>query len=618
MATWREPSYSPLPFTENATQVPAPPNTRIGEQLIAAKLLTPEHLRAALDFQRDAGGYLTDILVLNGHIPESTLLRFLAEQGKARFITAEKMAKARLNPQLLDRIPVRTAERLCILPLAYDDDSGTLTLAVPEVSEAVLEEAQAVCESEALLPIIALRVSIRAGIQRFYYGDVYAFAALDSEVATFKVVPESVPAAGAEPVDDTVVRSAAWPAPNRPGHTETAKFAQPGSTAALEREIKTLRVSRDLAVHLGFERSVSPILHRALAFCFDTLPADDGAIVRVDERTGRFSAEALRSRVGAASEVTVSRTLISRVTGGPEVVLTVDPMADPRFKRSESMGRAQMRSAMGVPLQERGQPPGAIILSSRGNGPAFGEEDLEILSAIAAQTSRSIESARFNRRLDDNAAMRARFARHLPPAMVEMALTGELVLEEAGELRDASVVVSRINGFAMLAEHLGPRDVVALINEHFEEAADIVFSFGGVLDKFLSDGIVAVWGAGSARSDHAARALRAAVELVRRTHVSNEQRTARGDPSISVAVGVDSGLVVFGSMGTSRRMDLATVGMPVAVASALCGAAEADTILVSEAAATHGGDSFDFQPRQPIVVAKRSIKSLSLVRRRVP
>ena len=162
---------------------------RLGEQLLAAGLITEEGLREALAEQKVEGGFLADRLVELGQVDEWALLRFLAEISKAKYITVDTLSKANLPQDALDKVPARHAELLCVLPLAFEPKDSVLTLAVPELDQGLFEQVRLAAGVARIQPIVALRATIRAGIRRFYYADLYAFATLDHGTAKPVVKP---------------------------------------------------------------------------------------------------------------------------------------------------------------------------------------------------------------------------------------------------------------------------------------------------------------------------------------------------------------------------------------------------------------------------------------------
>jgi HD-GYP domain-containing protein (c-di-GMP phosphodiesterase class II) len=152
---------------------------KLGERLIAAGLVTPDAVDQALEQQRLTGHRLGDSLVEMGLLAEATLLRFLASEFNTRYVSAEKLARAQIPTELLDRVPVRMAESHLFLPLAVDDERRILSIVSAEPqNEALLREIGTVAEVDEVYAYVGLRSVVRAGIQKHYYGDTTAFSSL--------------------------------------------------------------------------------------------------------------------------------------------------------------------------------------------------------------------------------------------------------------------------------------------------------------------------------------------------------------------------------------------------------------------------------------------------------
>jgi response regulator RpfG family c-di-GMP phosphodiesterase len=157
---------------------------RIGEKLIEAGLVSAEAVEQALSHQKITGYKLGDCLVELGLIPEAALLRFLATEFKVRFVTAEKLAAVRIATDVLERAPVRMAEKQDFLPIAYDKENEILSVVMAEPqNEAVVKEISIITETAEIYPYISTRAAIQAGIKKHYYGDPTAFQALQSNAA---------------------------------------------------------------------------------------------------------------------------------------------------------------------------------------------------------------------------------------------------------------------------------------------------------------------------------------------------------------------------------------------------------------------------------------------------
>ncbi|WP_109117568.1 adenylate/guanylate cyclase domain-containing protein [Azospirillum sp. TSO22-1] len=133
------------------------------------------------------------------------------------------------------------------------------------------------------------------------------------------------------------------------------------------------------------------------------------------------------------------------------------------------------------------------------------------------------------------------------------------------EERVVTVLFTDIRGFSRLAEHLGAADTAALLNDHFTQVAACIEAEDGTVDKFIGDSIMAFWGAPDEQADHAARALRAAHAIARAIRADNRERAARGQPPIRVSIGLHSGPVVVGNIGSASRINYTIVGDTVNV-----------------------------------------------------
>jgi HD-GYP domain-containing protein (c-di-GMP phosphodiesterase class II) len=154
---------------------------KLGDRLVAAGLVTREAVQQALEQQRLTGHRLGDSLVEMGLLGESALLRFLATELKTRYVSAEKLSRAQIPSELLDRVPVRLAEAHHFLPLAVDDERRILSIVAAEPqNEKLLRDVAAIADVDEVYAYIALRSVVRAGIQKHYYADTTAFASLTS------------------------------------------------------------------------------------------------------------------------------------------------------------------------------------------------------------------------------------------------------------------------------------------------------------------------------------------------------------------------------------------------------------------------------------------------------
>lgn len=154
---------------------------KIGEKLIEAGLVSAEAVEQALSHQKITSHRLGDCLVELGLMQESALLRFLAAEFKTRFVSAEKLSQAKISPEVLDKVPVRMAEKQDFIPIAYDPERKVLSIVMAEPqNEALVKEIAIVTGMEEVFPYVGIRSAIQAGIKKHYYGDPTAFTSMNS------------------------------------------------------------------------------------------------------------------------------------------------------------------------------------------------------------------------------------------------------------------------------------------------------------------------------------------------------------------------------------------------------------------------------------------------------
>lgn len=199
-------------------------------------------------------------------------------------------------------------------------------------------------------------------------------------------------------------------------------------------------------------------------------------------------------------------------------------------------------------------------------------------------------------RLREEAAIRGDLGRYLPGELVEQIVAREHDIRLGGERAEISVLFADVCGFTPLSEHLPPEEVVTVLNELFTIMTDIVFRHRGTVDKFIGDCVMAFWGAPTPQADHAARALRAAVEM--RAAVAERQARwgALVGMDLALSIGVNSGEAVVGNVGSESRMAYTAIGDVVNVAARLQGRAVPMQILASaETRRMAGAAGFDFE-----------------------
>lgn len=163
----------------------------------------------------------------------------------------------------------------------------------------------------------------------------------------------------------------------------------------------------------------------------------------------------------------------------------------------------------------------------------------------------------------------ALFSRYVSPTVVKELLQSPEEIILGGTRRVLTVIFTDIRGFTSFSENKEPEYIVQRLNEYFTEMTAVIFKYGGTLDKYLGDGMMAFFGAPVHYEDHADRALAASLEMIRRLEDLNETWRAKGEPVMDIGVGINSGPVLVGNVGSPERMDYTIIGEDVNLASRL-------------------------------------------------
>ncbi|MEH2381646.1 MAG: GAF domain-containing protein [Nostoc sp.] len=166
--------------------------------------------------------------------------------------------------------------------------------------------------------------------------------------------------------------------------------------------------------------------------------------------------------------------------------------------------------------------------------------------------------------------MKTTMSRYLTPHVAEQVMAlGEDALM-VGERKEVTILFSDIRGYTTLTENLGAAEVVLLLNQYFETMVEAVFNYEGTLDKFIGDALMAVFGAPLPLTEnHAWRAVQSALDMRRRLEEFNQRRIIQAQPQIRIGIGISSGDVVSGNIGSRKRMDYTVIGDGVNLSSRL-------------------------------------------------
>ncbi|MGE3512482.1 MAG: adenylate/guanylate cyclase domain-containing protein, partial [Vicinamibacterales bacterium] len=264
-----------------------------------------------------------------------------------------------------------------------------------------------------------------------------------------------------------------------------------------------------------------------------------------------------------------------------------------------------------VPLAYQDELFGTINVYTADSGP---EIDASVLASIGAVLYGAIKRQAFVSVLT---RIRGTLERYLPAELVETVINAPETLATRTTIDRVTVLFSDIRDFTALAEHASPDMISELLSDHLSEMAEGVLGHQGMVDKYLGDAVMAVFGAPFPQPDHASRAFCAALEMQQRQAALSARWESRLGRKIEVGIGIHTGPVAMGNVGHERHREYAVTGDTVNVASRLKDLARAGEILVSTSALDAAGAAFTAGPPDTLTVRGRSEPVLVHVLRRI-
>jgi adenylate cyclase len=350
----------------------------------------------------------------------------------------------------------------------------------------------------------------------------------------------------------------------------------------LRRDYERLRIGHELARAVGSELDLDKLLPKILDKAFELVGADRGVILLTDDK-GELAPRFVKTRSGKSDpNIVLSKTVMAEVQNNKAAVLSSDATMDARFSGAHSIIMQGIRSTMTLPLLHAGELLGIMHLDSLFTSNAFTEKDLQICTGMAAQAAISIQNARLASRIEKEAQTRAQISRLIPPSVVEQVVQGKLTIEKGGRLNEITMLFSDIRGFTTMSDGRPAQEVVNTLNEYFEVMVDVLFKYSGTLDKFVGDEIIGLFGAPIAIEDAPYKAVSCAIAMLQALEEFNRTRASENLAAIRIGIGINTGNVITGAIGSTRALQYTAIGDAMNVASRLVNVAGSGEIIISE------------------------------------
>jgi adenylate cyclase len=383
---------------------------------------------------------------------------------------------------------------------------------------------------------------------------------------------------------------------------------------ALQRKANILTALYEMSKTLGSVFDLHAIFEKATDIIFRSTPADRVVALLAESTTGeledaKLTPIAMRARDNKleahARKLSIGRTITRKVMKDRVALLSQDAASDEQFAGVDSIVSQGVRSTICAPLVTESRVHGALYADRLDPFAAFKPDDLELISAVAAQAAVAVENARAHERLAREEVARANYSRFLPEYVVKQMLDNPESFKLGGASQTITILFADIRGFTRISEHAPPEKIVNLLNRYFSAMTDIIFAHGGTLDKYLGDGLMALFGAPTATPDDASNALNAAVAMQRRLMGINRELHDEGLPEIGVGMGLHTGEAIVGYIGSDRRSEYTAIGDTVNTSSRLESNARGGEILISDATAQAAHSRYKLLPRDAIMVKNR-------------
>jgi adenylate cyclase len=381
-------------------------------------------------------------------------------------------------------------------------------------------------------------------------------------------------------------------------------MTSPGSAADSSDSSKKFRLLQAMlrvSNAVGNEVELQKLLDKMMDIIFDETNASRGFFLLYDG-DGELTPMAIKKVDGSDDTITISKTIINMVVDQKKAILSSDMMNDDRFDAGMSIIANEIRSCMCAPLLYHDKIIGAVHIDSNLTTNIFNYDDLELLTAIGNQAAICIENSRLLKQVTEEENKRSKLSQFFPPAQVDLLMKGELDMTLGGKTETVTMIFCDIRSFTKISEGMKANDVMSFLNEFFTAMTEIIFEFEGMVDNFMGDCIMAVFGGPIHHHDDPERAIKAAIKMQHAQEKLNEQWELEGRQTFGIGIGIHSGNVSRGNIGSPQMKKYTVIGSNVNVSARLCSQAKSKEILVSNATAKLVGDAVKLEEQPPVMV----------------
>lgn len=357
------------------------------------------------------------------------------------------------------------------------------------------------------------------------------------------------------------------------------------SEKGMQDALRRLQAMLQVSEALGNILDLDDLMQQIMQLVFDIFPSADRSFILLREGGGELKMVAFQTRDASAQgeeKVAISNTIVRTVMEDKQSLLSNDAMSDDRFQNQMSIVNLSIRSMMCAPLTAGEEILGLIQVDSTRGVHSFEEEDMKVLTGIAAQAAVAVKNTQLVDAIEKETLRRTSLQRYFSPNMVEMMMAGDLDTELGGKSYRGTVFFSDIIGFTAMSETMTAADVVAKLNRYFNVMQKSIYDNGGNVDKFGGDAIMAFWSVPQHTDGDERRAVLTGVEMQGKLWPFNLELQADGIKPIYAGIGLNTGDFVAGNVGSEDKIEFTLIGDNVNLASRIESCAGRWQVFVSE------------------------------------
>ncbi|MDZ7956834.1 MAG: adenylate/guanylate cyclase domain-containing protein [Aulosira sp. DedQUE10] len=350
-----------------------------------------------------------------------------------------------------------------------------------------------------------------------------------------------------------------------------------GDISNKDKTIARLKDLVDIAKNLCAATSIEEIFFQVQQVIFRYLDSIDRLALLIDV-SGDGNLELMNAATRTVSQQQylapdgswISRSICQKVFAEKVVIQSADTHKDERFSGEHSVLVKGIRSVMAVPLWDENKVVGVLYADAHLSSYHWeneGEEELSFFSALANLVASSVQRWLLVEKLKNEEVIRHRLERYHSPAVVQQLISvgrlpdGRLLPAES----EISILFADLVGFTAISERVTPTAIAQLLNSLFEEMLQEVFAYGGTLDKYIGDCIMAFFGAPEPQTDHAERATAAAKGML--TRLERLNLNGFWQEPLQLRIAINSGKAVVGDVGSSQRVEYTALGATINLAA---------------------------------------------------